>query len=272
MSSGSEWRARAVDVASTLRDRWQLELFPAFTHDSASWVAPARRASGAEVVLKIGWPHYEAEHEAEGLAFWDGDGVVRLLESATIGGVSALLLERCLPGTPLSAAVPPEDQDVVVAGLLRRLWRLPPDDYPFRSLAQMCGAWADGAAARLAGTSGLDVVMVRAGIELFRDLPASAASEVMLFTDLHAGNVLAAEREAYLAVDPKPYVGDPAYDVVQHLLARPGLTQDPLGSAARMAALANLDSARVRLWLFSRCCVEAVTDPRLQSVARLLAP
>lgn len=34
----------------------------------------------------------------------------------------------------------------------------------------------------------------------------------LLCTDLHAGNVLAAGRESWLATDPKPYLGDPTYD------------------------------------------------------------
>jgi streptomycin 6-kinase len=38
-----------------------------------------------------------------------------------------------------------------------------------------------------------------------------------LHADLHADNVLAAQREPWLAIDPKLYVGDPAYDVTQHI-------------------------------------------------------
>ncbi len=59
---------------------------------------------------------------------------------------------------------------------------------------------------------------VQAGIALFRSLPATADRQVLLCTDLHADNILAARREPWLAVDPKPYAGDPAYDVLQHML------------------------------------------------------
>jgi streptomycin 6-kinase len=41
---------------------------------------------------------------------------------------------------------------------------------------------------------------------------------VLLCTDLHAENVLAAEREPWLAIDPKPCIGDPAFDAIQHML------------------------------------------------------
>ena len=64
-------------------------------------VAPAVTAEGQEVVLKVQKPHRESEHEAAALELWDGDGAVRLLDDEP--GDYALLLERCVPGTPLSA-------------------------------------------------------------------------------------------------------------------------------------------------------------------------
>jgi streptomycin 6-kinase len=85
---------------------------------------------------------------------------------------------------------------------------------------------------------------------------------VLLVTDLHAGNVLAASREPWLVIDPKPYVGDPAYDVLQHLLNDPArLTADPRGFVARVAGLAGLDADRVEAWLLARCVVEAAWWP-----------
>ena len=75
-----------------------------------------------------------------------------------------------------------------------------------------------GGRVRGRGHPALDPGLIRAGIELFRSLPASAERHVLLCTDLHSGNVLAAEREPWLVIDPKPYVGDPTYDVLQHLM------------------------------------------------------
>jgi streptomycin 6-kinase len=248
-------------VREQVREQWQLEIFEAYPAGQCAWVAPARSAGAGDVVLKIGWPHFEAEHEADGLALWDGDGAVRLLAATAVDGTPALLLERCQPGTHLARLVTPEECDVVVAGLLRRLWRAPPQDHVFRPLAQMCGQWADGALARLDPRRVPDPGAVRAGIEMFRDLAAGADEQVVLFTDLHAGNVLAAEREPWLAIDPKPYVGDPTYDVLQHLLNVDRLAEDPLGMVTRMAGLLDLDPGRLRDWLFARSALEAVDDP-----------
>jgi streptomycin 6-kinase len=81
-----------------------------------------------------------------------------------------------------------------------------------------------------------------------RELPDSAPTAVLLATDLHAGNVLRAKREPWLVIDPKPFVGDPAYDATQHLLnCQARLSADPLGMVRRLADLPGADAERVRL-------------------------
>jgi streptomycin 6-kinase len=238
-----------------------------------AWVAPARDASGSGLVLKISWPHADAAHEADGLRAWAGKGAVRLHAAHDFGDATALLIERCLPGTPLSHRPEPE-QDTVVAALLRRLWIEPGRGHPFPSLQLMCHLWAEEFEQRAgAGQMRLDPGLARAGIALFRELPATATSQVLLCTDLHAGNVLAAGREPWLAIDPKPYVGDPAYDPLQHMLnCDERLRSDPRGLARRMAGLLGLDPGRVLLWLFARCVQESPQWPPLAAVARSVAP
>jgi streptomycin 6-kinase len=74
-----------------------------------------------------------------------------------------------------------------------------------------------------------------------------------LATDLHAGNVLRARRAPWLVIDPKPFVGDPAYDATQHLLnCSARLRSDPDRLIRRFADLLSADHDRVRLWLFAR--------------------
>lgn len=92
---------------------------------------------------------------------------------------------------------------------------------------------------------------------------------MLLATDLHAGNVLAAERQPWLLIDPKPYVGDPTYDPLQHMLnCKQRLHADPAGLAGRMADLLGLNPLRLRRWLFARCVQESPDEPALADVAR----
>ena len=264
------WLAALPEMIRHARERWSLTVGAPFRPGGqTAWVAPARDAAGADLVLKVAWPHPEAAHEADGLRAWAGHGAVRLHGAHDFGPAQALLLERCRPGTGLSARPGPE-QDAVIAALLRRLWIEPPADHPFASLQHMCQRWADEAAQIAPNTP--DPGLTRAGLALFRELPATAGRQVLLATDLHAGNVLAATREPWLVIDPKPHVGDPAYDPLQHMLnCEDRLHADPRGLARRMAGLTGLDPGRVRAWLFARCVQESAGCPALAGVARRLA-
>ena len=268
-----QWLAALPATVEELTRRWSLTLGRPFQPGGhCAWVAPARSADGADLVLKVMWRHPEAAHEADGLRLWAGEGAVRLHDVLDLGDeTTALLLERCRPGRAL-AEHPEEEQDVVVAEVLQRLWREPPPGNPFRALATMCDEWADEFEAKAAaGRCPLDPALARRGIELFRTLPASATRDVVLCTDLHAGNVLAAEREPWLVIDPKPFVGDPNYDVLQHMLNCPErLRADPHGLVERMTSLTGLDTERVELWLFARCVQESPDWPGLADVARRL--
>lgn len=271
----ADWLATLTATVESLRARWSLTVGEPFQPGGhTAWVAPAWQ-SGAECVLKVAWRHPEAEHEAEGLHAWGGNGAVRLHAACEIDtATSALLLERCRPGTTL-AALPEPDQDLVIAEVLHRLWIEPAAGHPFRSLAAMCAMWAEEFESKTAGLSSpvLDPGLARAGIALCRELPESAERSVLLCTDLHAGNILAATRAPWLVIDPKPYVGDPTYDAVQHMLnCDVRLHTDPRGLARRLAGLLDLDSERLLLWLFARCVQESPDWPELADVARKIAP
>jgi streptomycin 6-kinase len=273
------WLAELPMVVAEVCARWSLSVERPFQPGGVtSWVAPARIANGHAAVLKVGWLHDEALHEAAGLQLWDGRACARVLNAWGSGATSALLLERCDPGTALAHAMTPSDQDVVIAGLLRRLWIEPPSGHPLRPLETMCLQWTAGfekryTAARVRGDELLDPGIIRTGLDLFRLLPTTSTRSVLLSTDLHAGNVLAAQREPWLVIDPKPYVGDPTYDPLQHMLNCPDrLATDPLGFVRRMADLLALDADRLRHWLFARCVQESIESPTLRTTAVLIAP
>jgi streptomycin 6-kinase len=271
----AQWLATTLPQAiAQARGLWSLTLSDPFQPGGhTAWVAPARDGAGEELALKVVWPHPEAAHEADGLRAWAGNGAVQLRAVQEFDGAVALLLERCVPGAPLARRAEPE-QDLVIAGLLRRMWITPAERHPFQPLRVMCADWADRFERTAAtGAAKLDRGLVRAGISLFRELSVSAPAHVLLCTDLHAGNVLTAAREPWLAIDPKPYVGDPAYDVLQHMLnCDRRLAADPHGLARRMAQLTGLEPDRVLLWLFARCVQESPGWPELAEVARRVAP
>ena len=263
----SAWFATLPDLVAELAERWSLRLgAPYEPGGTTAWVAPVTRAGAVRAVLKVGFQHYEARDEAAGLRFWSGHGVVQVFQSQVYDQTTALLLEECRPGTMLSASLPPVQRDEVIAGILKRLRMTPPPGHPFRPLRNMFEMWLTGF--ERSAPVPPDPGLMRAGLDLWRTLPTTAAEEVLLCTDLHPDNVLAAEREPWLVVDPKPYVGDPAYDAIQHMLNFPDrLAIDPAAFANRMAALLDLDALRIRQYLFARCVIEKQWD-----VVKALAP
>jgi streptomycin 6-kinase len=224
----AEWRARLGANVRTLERRWSLKLAPPFESEdvSCAWVAPVTRRDGTEAVLKLAMPHMEGEHEIDALRFWNGDPSVRLLDADD--SLGAMLLERCQPGTSLRTLSEPE-QDRIIARLLGRLWRPPVPPHRFRPLSVMTTFWCEETLNRSGEWA--DSGLVREGVHLFAYLSQPTAADVLLATDLHAGNVLQAEREPWLVIDPKPFVGDAAYDATQHLLNCPArLRADPHGT------------------------------------------
>ena len=209
------WLPALPKVLQDLQQRWSLRLGPPFEGEegSCAWVAPVTREDQTPAVLKLGLPHLEGEHEIAGLRFWAGNPTVQLLEADEEH--NAMLLESCQPGTSLRA-LPEREQNAVLAPLLRRLWRVPPVSHPFRPLSIMLAYWSQETWTRAEHWP--DPGLVREGLRLLEELSETAPEQVLLATDLHAGNVLRAQREPWLVIDPKPFLGDPAYDATQHLL------------------------------------------------------
>jgi streptomycin 6-kinase len=248
------WLKRLPETIRQLQDRWDLSLQHPFdgSEVSCAWVAPVVRRDRTHAVLKLGMPHMEGAHELAGLRFWDGDPTVRLLEADA--DLNAMLLERCDPGLALRR-VPEREQDVIIARLLRRLWRTPVAPHPFRPLAAMTAYWAEETRAAAAGWP--DAALIQEGLRLFDELPNPSSDDVLLATDLHAGNVLSSQREPWFVIDPKPFIGDRAYDATQHLLNCKGrMRTDPNGTIRRFADLLEIDDTRIRLWMFARLAAE----------------
>jgi streptomycin 6-kinase len=209
-------------------------------------VAPGVMSDGREVVLKVQDPHRESEYEADALELWDGDGAIRLLDHEP--DEHALLLERCVPGTPLSAAGAEAALDVFVE-LLPRLWK--PAGAPFRSLAAESASWAEslGETWERFGRP-FERKLLDAALEALQELPKTQGPQVLLHQDLHGDNVLAAQREPWLAIDPKPLAGEREFGIAPIVRSRElGHSRaEVLGRFDRLTSELGLDRERTRGW------------------------
>ncbi|MET0448876.1 MAG: aminoglycoside phosphotransferase family protein [Aeromicrobium sp.] len=252
---GDAWATWIDGLPRTVRDllaEWDLELDGPLMHGETALVVPVT-TQDRRAVLKLGWPHEEGRHEILGLQTWHGDGAVSLLRADPRR--NAMLLER-LHQQDLTT-VPVLEACETVAGLYGRLHvPAPPQLVP---LTRHVDEWTT-ALEGLRRDAPLPRRIVEHAVHLGRAFVTDAASTgKLVHTDLHYGNVLAADREPWLAIDPKPLSGDPHYEVAPLLWNRwPEVTATgDVRTAVRwrfhtVVDAAGLDEERARDWVIVR--------------------
>lgn len=247
---GVAWIAELPGIVQGLVERWGCVPDGAVTHGGVGVIFPVRRRGEGPSVLKVSFPHPGNVHEPDAFAVWGGRGAVML--HARDDENFAMLLERARTST--LAEVGDADEIAEVAGRLGRRLAVPaPPGLP--RLHEQARAWEDQLrkdAAELA--HGMSPHTVDAAVATAREL-GRVQPEFLVHGDLHARNILRAEREPWLAVDPKGYVGDPAYDAGTLLTSRAlSLLDVPDLRAAAHRILdifsesAELDRVRARRW------------------------
>ena len=251
-AAGRAWLAGLPGLLAACAADWGLKVGPPFPL-SYNYVAPATRADGTEVVLKVGVPCVGLWGEMAALRVYDGRGSVQLLAADHERGV--MLLERLRPGTTLLAVEDDPAATEIAAGVMRALRHPPPADHAFRTV----DAWAAGLGklrARFGGATGpLPADLVLRAESLFAELLASQAPPVVLHADLHHGNILAATRAPWLAVDPQGVVGEPASEVgvwlhnpLPQLLQQPDPSRILARRIDQLSDLLGFDRTRIHAW------------------------
>jgi streptomycin 6-kinase len=251
---GRDWLARVPELVTAASERFGVTPGGPFDGGMTAWVAPV----SAEAVLKVRFLDDESAGEPAALAFFDGDGAVRLLADAP--DLGAMLVERAQPGHRLEELGNLWDAVEIACVLLRRLWRPVPSTHRFPTAAERATGWAVAIAECPA-----------VPIE-WRELAASRAASLAVMDgplvlgnqDFHLGNVVAAGREPWLLIDPKPVVASPAFDT-GHLVrdvVRLGSVELPhvRESVDRIAAGLALESRLVLDWALVRTAVNVVSS------------
>jgi len=209
-AAGERWLAGLPALLEEVAAGWELTLGAPYDL-SYHWVTPVTCADGTPAVLKLGVPAGHLLDQAEALRLAGGDGAVRLLDHDEARG--ALLLERAEPGDPVATLVPDRDEEATAAlvDVGRRLHREPPPGCTLPDLEDESASFRDHLR-RFPGDDPLPRDLVERAGRLFDELCASAPRRLLLHGDLHHDNVLRAEREPWLAIDPFGVVGDPGYD------------------------------------------------------------
>ena len=244
-----------IDAAREISSAWELTLGPPFTDSCHAYVAPA----GEGAVLKLTAPEDdEADHEADALELWCGEGAVRLLRRDPRS--RAMLLERARPGTDISK-LPEEAATAIAVEVAARLWQSAGE--PFRWIGDLVPRWLDEAEAA--------AELIPTARKLYASLEVGRSA--LIHGDLHHHNILDAG-DRYVAIDPKPMLGEPEFDVPPFLW-NPADEGDAISverTEGRLAAFAaaGLDEERMRAWSVIRGAYLGVDETDVAVLRELL--
>ncbi len=272
---GRAWCDALPELLARLVERWQLTVGPVLPGATHALVLDCRRADGTPVVLKLPFLDDENRAEADALRLYDGNGAVRLLEHDEAKG--ALLLERLVPGTSLLDLSDRGRALDLACSLLRRLRRQVPRDHRFPRLRDLAAAWATDIADRKdqVSTSLFTKAFPQAS-EFAGDYASNSRDTLLVNRDTHLSNFLAAGREPWLLIDPKPVAGEAAFDGSFLLLRNLADEPTPVQAAAlteKLAAGLAVDAVRLRGWALVRAVDNVIwaadLDDRRQSATWL---
>ena len=266
------WLERVPELVAECVEEWQLELGEPYEAGAAGYAVRAALTDGTPTVLKLIYPHREAEHEADALELLAGNGAVGLL--ARDDARSAMLLERCEPGTALAENGGEKALDVLVE-LLPRHWVRAGE--PFHTLAEEAAWWIDDLPEQWEQSGrAIERRLVDTAVDALGLLSESQGEQVLLNQDLHGDNVLAAEREPWLVIDPKPLLGEREFAVapIVRSFELGSSRADVLYRLDRLTSELGLDRERARGWTIGQTMAWAFdsdySDTHLETVRWLL--
>ncbi|TDD14911.1 aminoglycoside phosphotransferase family protein [Nonomuraea diastatica] len=266
-ANGAEARAWLADLprlGGEFLDRWRLRPDGPAAYGMASLVLPVLQSDGTPAVLKLQQLREETAGTASGLRAWQGGGIVRLLDYDEQSGTQ--LLERLDAARPLSSVADDDAAMQILAELMARLTSVPaPRD--LRRLSDITAAMLEQvpqavSALRDPGEQRLVRTCASAVAELVGE-----PGDRLLHWDLHYDNVLAGEREPWLAIDPEPLAGDPGFELLPTLDNR-WEEVEATGDVARavlrrfdlLTEVLGLDRKRAVGWSLGRVLQNALWD------------
>ncbi|MFG2523782.1 aminoglycoside phosphotransferase family protein [Streptomyces sp. NPDC048527] len=237
-------------------ERWDLRVDGPVMHGMAALVLPVVRGDGTPAAVKFQVLDEETEGEPVALRVWDGDGAVRLLDHDDATGT--MLLERLDSGRMLDSVEDSRKAVLVIAELLARLTSGPAPE-GMRRLSDIAADMLAQVPSALAAVPGqADRALLADCAAAVREV-AGEAGDRLLHWDLHFENVLAAAREPWLAIDPKPLAGDPGFDLKPAIDNRFD-ADEVVWRFDAMSGVLGLDRERARAWTLGRVLQDSLWE------------
>ncbi|MEV0296394.1 aminoglycoside phosphotransferase family protein [Nocardia sp. NPDC050710] len=248
---GRAWITALPGLVDELLHRWSCTPTGSVMHGQVGIVIPVRHRELPSAVIKVSFPHPGNVHEPDSYATWNGQGAVRLY--ARDDDNFAMLLERASQRT-LVTITDPEEALTIQGRLSHRLAVAAPPGLP--KLSDRVDDWEREILSTAAAFGHpLPRKVLNAAVATLRELGPDQP-DFLVHGDLHDANIVASDREPWLAIDPKSFVGDPAHDALnvirsprfENLLRSSNMRPTVLGFLDIFCDAARIDSERVRRW------------------------
>lgn len=261
---GAAWLEALPALIAECAEQYGVEVIEPFAL-SYNFVARGKNRAGEGVVLKLGVPSELLTREMVGLQLYNGRGAARLLACDPARGV--LLIEQVQPGAPLSQMEDDVAATEIAAGVMAELWPALPEQHPFPDVRRWSAALGRLRAMFGGGTGPLPERMVSMAERLYDELIASSGPPVLVHGDLHHYNILQAEREPWLVIDPHGVAGEREYEIGA-LLRNPFPVLPPPAELKRIEArrldqlseLLGFDRQRLAAWGAAQAVLSAAWD------------
>ena len=208
-ADGAKWLGNLPQILQEIEKNWSVKAQKPYKNLSYHYVAPCICADKREAVLKIGFPEDDSVvfREAEMLEIYRGKGAIKILDKDE--RLFALLLEKAAPGENLVGVCQKDDERAIeiAIGVMKNIWRKAPAQNTFPSVEN----WMKGL--EIAIKTNIEFELFKKARDYFIELNFKTEQKILLHGDLHHENILSAEREPFLAIDPKGLIGDAGYEI-----------------------------------------------------------
>lgn len=258
-SSVEEWVGSLPELISKSEAEFGIKVEAPFENLTYNYIARGTNEEGRPIVLKLSFDKNELAREMRTLGAFAGRGAVEVIEWKDELG--AAVLERVLPGTPLSAMKDDREGTEVfceVFGRLRSPVVTEEGDFPtmrrwFESIDRYRNHF---------GTEGpLPEHWVVRAEETLEELLRTTTETVLIHGDLHHENILQHGDCDWAVIDPKGITGDIHFEAIQYLLnyvSRDGDCDTVLKRrVAMISERLSLDRSRIARWGIARGVLEA---------------
>ncbi len=259
---GEKWLEDFNDLKSYCEEKWGLQILQPYEL-SYNFVAPAIKNDGSFVVVKLVVPNGDGFiQEVEALTLYQGNGIVKLIDVEIEKGI--MILEHISPGVKLYTLSNDEEATAIMAKIMRELWIEAPQNSRISTIFQREETFKRIRQKHKAGVGPITVKMLVEAEEIFSKLTNSIKKLYLLHGDLHHHNVLYSNNpNKWVAIDPKGFIGEREYDVIQFLLNKVPTVKMSEIIGRRIDILVDhleLNRQRIILWGFCHSILSLYWD------------